>query len=135
MDFPVPSPSFGLSSVPWLFTMIAREFALLILSQNTALHQFLDDWLGWAEEHCAKHRALVLLCEELGWLVNRKKLELFPQQVLAFMSIHYDLISFTAHPTLENWMMVVQAVQSLTQAASLPIVQWQSIIGILHLLP
>ena len=39
---------FSLSLAPWLFTMVAREFASLIHTQNTDLHQFLDDWLGWA---------------------------------------------------------------------------------------
>ena len=54
---------FGLSSAPWIFTMVAREFASLIHSQNTALHQFLDDWLGRAmsRDRCAEHRDRVLL--------------------------------------------------------------------------
>ena len=67
---------FRLRPDPWLFAKVAREFALLIHSQNTALHQFLDDWLGQAmsKECCVKHRHLVLLlCKELGWLVNWEK--------------------------------------------------------------
>ena len=40
--------SFELGSAPWLFTMVAKEFASLILSQNTVLHQFLDNCLGQA---------------------------------------------------------------------------------------
>ena len=56
-----------------------------------------------------------------------------------FVGIHYDLISFTAHPTLENWIKVILAAQSLIQASSLPVVIWQSVIGVLqcqsHLVP
>ena len=79
---------FCLSSAPWLFTMVARKFALLIHTQNTALHQFLHGWLDQAmfRDHCAKHRDLVLLlCEELGWIVNLEKSELIPQHVFAFL--------------------------------------------------
>ena len=133
---------FGLSSAPWLFTLVAREFTSLIHSQNTAQHQFLDDWLGRVmyRDRCAKHRDLVLLlCKELGWVVNLEKSELVPQQVFAFVGIHYDLISFTAHPTLKNWIKVIRAAESLVQANPLPAVAWQSIIGILqgqsHLVP
>ena len=129
-------------SAPWLFTLVAREFPSLIHTQNTALHQFLDDWLGQAKSKvwCAEDRDLVLLlCKELGWIVNLEKSELVPQQVFAFVGIQYHLISFTAHPTLENWIKVVRAAQSLTQASSLPAVAWQSVIGILqgqsHLVP
>ena len=53
-----------LSSVPWHFIVVAREYASLIHSLNI---QFLNDSLGWAmpKEQCAKHSSLaLLLCEE-----------------------------------------------------------------------
>ena len=88
---------------------------------------------GWAisSDPCAEYRDIVLLlCKELGWVINLEKSQLVPQQVFAFVGIHYDLISFTAHPTPENWIKVIRAVQSLIQTSSLPAVIWQSIIGI-----
>ena len=96
---------FSLSLAPWLFTMVAKAFASLIHTQNTTLHQFLDNWLGWSmsRDRCAQHRdPVLLLCKELGWVLNLEKAELVPQQVFEFVGIHYDLISFAAHPTLEN---------------------------------
>ena len=90
--------------------MVAREFTSLIHFQNTTLHQFLDDWLSRAmsRDRCAKHRDLVLLfCKELGWVVNLEKSELVPLQAFAFVGIYYDLISFTAQPTLENLIKVI----------------------------
>ena len=133
-DFQFRALPFGLSSAPWIFTMVTREFAPLIHTQNTALHQFLDDWLGRAmsRDWCAEHRALVLLCKDLGWVINLEKSELFPQQVFTFVGIYYDLISFKAHPILENWIKVIRVAQTLVQASSLPAVTWQSIIGILQ---
>ena len=61
-----------------------------------------------SRESCAKHRDLVLLlCEELGWLVNWEKSELIPQEVFAFVGICYNLLSFTAHPDLDNCIKVI----------------------------
>ena len=38
--------TFSLSLAPWVFIMVAREFASLIQAQNTALHQFwTTDWI------------------------------------------------------------------------------------------
>ena len=93
---------FGLSSVPWFFSMVARVSAL-INSQFKALHQFLDNWQGWvmSRKLCAEHRDLAqFLCQELGWLVNWEKSELIPQQLFAFLGIHYDLISIRVFPHL-----------------------------------
>ena len=81
--------------------MVAWGLTSLIHSQNTALHQFLDDLLGQAmsKEHCAKLKDLVLLlCKELGCLLNQEKSELISQLVFAFVSIHFDLISCPSHP-------------------------------------
>ena len=77
------------------------------------------------KEHLAKHRDLVLLlCEKLGWLVNQENSELIPQQVFTFVGIRDDLISFIiAYPTLDNWIKVIRAAQSFTQASSLPAFQ------------
>ena len=36
------------------------------------------------------------------------------------MGIQYNLISFTSHRALENWIKVIQAAQALVQASSLP---------------
>ena len=55
--------------------------------------------------------------------MNWEKLELILQQVFAFVDICYVLISFTANPILQNWIKVIQAAQSLTQAVSLPAVR------------
>ena len=58
-----------------------------------------------SKERCDKHMDLVIiLWEELGLLVES---ELIPHQVFVFVGIHYNLIPFIAHPTLENWIKVI----------------------------
>ena len=59
----------------------------MALQKGIRTHQYLDDWLVRASTHdtCLQHtQTLVTLCQELGWLVNREKSELVPQQVFNF---------------------------------------------------
>ena len=65
-------------------------------------------------DRCAQHSDFVfLLCEELGWIVILEKSELIPPQVFTFVGICYNLISFSALLTLENWIKVIRPTQSL----------------------
>ena len=75
---------------------------------------------------------VLLLCEVLGCIVNLENSEVIPHQVFAFVGICYNLIFFTAHITLENWIKVIQKAQFLTKASSLPAVKWQSVTGVLQ---
>ena len=45
---------------------------------------------------------LAYVCEELSWIVSLEKSELVPQQNFAFVGIHFNLISFSAHSSLKN---------------------------------
>ena len=66
---------FGLSTAPMEFTVVAKEVKLMALQRDTRIHQYLDDWLVRATFHqtCLQHTlTLVALCQELGWLVNKK---------------------------------------------------------------
>ena len=70
------------------------------------IHQYLDDWLVRARSHhtCLQHtQTLVALCTELGWLLNREKSELDPQQVFNFIGYQFDLIEGKVKPTPERW--------------------------------
>jgi hypothetical protein len=123
---------FGLSSAPWLFTQVAKEFASLVHQEGTFLHQFLDDWLGRApsRELCAKHCAqVVALAQELGWIINWEKSEPEPQQNFTFVGIHYDLVAFQAQPTEENWNKLTNAARKVCSRQTMPARLWQSVIG------
>ena len=85
---------FGLSTVPMEYTVVAKEVKLMALQSGIRIHQYLDDWLGRATSHqtCLQHtQTLVALCRELGWLVNKEKSELDPNQVFNFVGYQFDL--------------------------------------------
>ena len=42
-----------------------------------------------------------------SWIVYLETSELIPQQGFAFVGTHYKLISFSAHPTLKNWIKII----------------------------
>ena len=66
--------SFGLSTAPTEFTVVAKEVKLMALQKGIRIHQYIDDWLERATSHqtCLQHtQTLVALCRELDWLVNR----------------------------------------------------------------
>ena len=65
-------------------------------------------------DHCAQYRDLVFfLYEELGWVGILEESEIFPPHVFTFVGICHNLISFCARLTLENWIKVILAAQSL----------------------
>ena len=93
---------FGLSTAPMDFTVIAKEMKLMAILKGIRIHQYLDNWLVRARSHqvCLQHtQDLVKMCQDLGWLVNLKKSELEPKQVINFVGYQFDLKSGRVRPT------------------------------------
>ena len=117
--------SFGLSTAPMEFTVVAKEVKLMALQKGIRIHQYLDDWLMRASTHdtCLQHtQTLVTLCQELGWLVNREKSELVPQQVFNFVGYQFDLKEGRVRPTEERWQTLTDKIRSI---------KFMSLIGLL----
>ena len=107
--------SFGLSTAPMEFTVVAKEVKFLALQRGIRIHQYLDDWLVRARSHqiCLQHtRTLTSLCQELGWLVNREKSELEPKQVFDFVGYQFDLREGKVRPT-ECWQTLQTKIRDL----------------------
>ena len=97
--------SFGLSTAPMEFTVVAKEVKLMGLQRGIRIHQYLENWLVRATSHqtCLQHtQTLVALCRELGWLVNKEKSELDPKQVFNFVGYQFDLREGKVRPTPEH---------------------------------
>ena len=97
---------FGLSTSPMEFTVVAKEVKLMALQKGIRIHQYLDDWLVRASTHatCLQHtQTLVILCQELGWLVNKEKSELVPKQIFNLVGYQFDLKEGRVRPTEERW--------------------------------
>ena len=98
------------------FTVLVKEVKFLALQKGIRIHQYLDDWLVRARSHqtCLQHtQTLVALCLELGWLVNKDKVELEPQQAFNFVDYQFDLKEGRVRPTQECWQTLQTKIRDL----------------------
>ena len=114
--------------------MVAKEVKLVAFQKGIRIHQYLDDWLVRASTHhtCLQHtQALVTLCQELGWLVNKEKSELVPKQVFNFVGYQFDLKEGKVRPTEERWQALTHKIRSILSDPLCPVRQFMSLIGLL----
>ena len=120
----VQSPTFGLSTAPMEFTVVAKEVKLMALQRGIRTHQYLDDWLVRASTHdtCLQHtQTLVTLCQELGWMVNKEKSEVAPKQVFNFVGYPFDLEEGKVRPTAERWQTLTDKIRSILSDPVCPV--------------
>ena len=125
---------FGLSTAPMEFTVVTKEVKLMALQKGIRIHQYLDDWLVRTSTHdtCLQHtQTLITLCQELGWLVNREKSELVPQQVFNFVGYQFDLKVGRVRPTEEHWQTLTGKIRSILLDLVCPVREFMSLIGLL----
>ena len=86
---------FGLSSAPWVFTKTLKPVAALLREMGVRMIVYIDDILilaetkGKAQEQA---KALVYLLECLGFIINKKKSELTPAQIMDFLGLTVDTV-------------------------------------------
>ena len=125
---------FGLSTAPMDFRVMAKVVKLMALQRGIKIHQYLDDWLVSPTSHqtCLQHtQTLVALCQELGWLVNKKKSEMDPKQVFNFVGYQFDLKEGKVRPTPECWQALIDKIQIILSSPVCPVRQFMSLIGLL----
>ena len=124
----------GLSTAPMEFTVVTKEVKLMALQKGIRIHQYLDDWLVRASTHdtCLQHtQTLITLCQDLGWLVNREKSELVPQQVFNFVGYQFDLKVGRFRPTEERWQTLTDKIRLILSDPVCPVRKFMSLIGLL----
>ena len=125
---------FGLSTFPMEFTVVVKEIKFLAMKKGIRIHQYLDDWLVRARSHqiCLQHtQTLVDLCQELGWLVNKAKSELEPNQVFNFVGYQFDSKEGRVRPTPEHWQTLQTKIRELISSPVCPVQKLMSLIGLL----
>ena len=93
-----------------------------------------DDWLIRAptKESCHQGtQSLLILCQELGWVVNLQKSELEPQQVFEFVGYRYDLSHRLVKPTQNRWESLLQKVNSVLASPTCKVRTFMSLIDLL----
>ena len=114
--------------------MVAKKVKVMALQRGIRIHQYLDDWLVRVRSHhtCLQHtQTLIVLCQELGWLVNRDKSELLPKQVFNFVGYQFDLREGRVRPTEEYCLVLTTKIQAILSGSVCPVWQFISLKGLL----
>ena len=93
-DIPIQGSAIWSDHSTHEFTVVAKEVKLMAIHKGIRIPRDLDDWLVRARSHqtCLQHtQELVVMCQQLGWLVNLEKSELEPKQVFDFVGYQFDL--------------------------------------------
>ena len=70
-------------------------------------------------------------CRDLGWVVNRTKSELIPQQDFNFIIYRFDLLTSRMLPTQERWVTIQQKLQFIKNLENCTVRQFMSLICLL----
>ena len=96
---------FGLSTAPQVFTRVMAPVSAILHSMGIRMRRYLDDWLVQSSSRASLVRDLqtvLLLCHELGIVVNPQKSNLVPSQIVQYLGVVIDSISFRASPSQDR---------------------------------
>ena len=125
---------FGLATAPLEFTKLVKEVKLMALKRGIRIHQYLDDWLLRApsqKQAVQQTKDLLLLVQQLGFIVNHKKSELIPSQNFDFVGYHYSLDTALVRPTQDRWTKLQEAFNRLANKRTTSARNLMSLIGLL----
>ena len=133
---------FGLSTAPQVFTRVMAPVSAILHSMGIRMRRYLDDWLVQSSSRDSLVRDLrtVLgLCHELGIVVNPQKSNLVPSQIVQYLGVVIDSISFRASPSQDRISRLRSTADAFRSSASPPASLWLSLLGVLsslaHLVP
>ena len=99
-----------------------------------AIHQYLHNWLNkqWSREMSHQDRQkTLLLCQQMGCLINWEKWELTPTQQLNFLWVHFDLLVGPAQPATEKMDGLLTKVSPFLLNQSILAHVWETLLGLL----
>ena len=83
---------FGLSTSPYIFTLLMSIIATFLRKRAIILHPYLDNWLSRNQYRrtLLEHRQFILsLINSLGLIINYEKSDLIPDQTLTFIRMEF----------------------------------------------
>ena len=93
---------FGLSTAPQVFTRVFAAVSAWAHSRGIQLLRYLDDWLVLAssETKARQHvQDLLLLCHDLGIVVNKEKSDLVPSRSASYLGMTIDTVAGKVSPS------------------------------------
>ena len=133
---------FGLSTAPQVFTWVMAPVSAILHSLGIRMRRYLDDWLVQSSSREALLRDLQVvldLCREQGIVVNPKKSNLVPSQVVQYLGVIINTQSFVASPSPDRVSRLLSTAGEFQSSAVPPASVWLSLLGMLssmaHLVP
>ena len=125
---------FGLSTAPQVFTRVMAPVSAILHSLGIRMRRYLDDWLVQASSREALLRDLGIvlsLCHELGIVINPKKSNFCPSQVVRYLRVVIDARNFMASPSPDCISRLRSTSGEFLCSAALPASLWQLLLGML----
>ena len=123
---------FGLATAPQVFTRVFSLVSIWAHSQGIRLLRYLDDWLILAdsESKLKDHlNRLLLLCQDLGILVNEGKSDLVPKRQIKYLGMLIDSQRVRAFPTQARIDNLLAIVKSFLDCPAPRAREWQVLLG------
>ena len=83
---------FGLSTSPYIFTLLMTVIVTYLRRRAIILHPYLDDWLSRNQSRLIllEHRHFIIqLITSLGLIINQEKSDLIPTQMFTFIGMEF----------------------------------------------
>ena len=125
---------FGLSSAPWLFSLIVSQVAKFLHRFGIHAHFYLDDWQIFNAnlQTLSMNKPFVLqVVKALGWLLNLLKCQLDISQRSLFIGADYHLDRGLVFPTEKRWVNLQAVLLKFCTVPSATASQWSSLLGML----
>ena len=125
---------FGLVIAPRIFTDVMLEVARVLRTCGVQVHMYLDDWLFKHQDPEAlslQITATLSLLQQLGLIVNLKKSDLTPNQVVEFVGVLYNLQEGRAYPPPKRVEKIKTHIQDFLLNSQKTAGNWVSLLGLL----
>ena len=123
---------FGLSTAPQVFTRVFAAVSAWAHSRGIRLLRYLDDWLVLAssETKARQHvQDLLLLCHDLGIVVNKEKSDLTPSRSASYLGMTIDTVAGKVSPSRARVEKFLRLAGNFVKMNSPPAWQWEVLLG------
>ena len=111
---------FGLSTSPFVFTLLMTVIATHLRKRAIIMHPYLDDWLSRNQNRqtLLEHRHYIMyLITSLGLIINYQKSDLIPTQIFSFIGMEfltYSNIVRVPHPRVQKLLETIMIIYQKT---------------------
>ena len=125
---------FGLSTAPRVFTRVMVPVSTFLHHAGIRIRRYLDDWLIQAPLRSLVLQVLdtvLLLCHDLGIVVNWEKSNLVPSLRVVYLGVILDSLSFRASPSQLMVEKLLSVGKEFLSSVVQPVSSWRVLLGVL----